>query len=250
MKKIVLFICLSVAFISCKKEKALIFSTKNYDLKSDVNCIKENCTYIHLEIPVATGNETVSKPINDTIFGFVNSLLRFTDDPKTTSYDSLTKYFINQYEDLNKTYPSSVAWEATFKVSQKELSAQTHQIVWDYYLFTGGAHGLQAKKVYFFDIKTGKTITTKDLFLNYQGFKNYAETEFEKQLNITGTYAEAGFTFPKNTFELPENLYETKGEWILYYNPYEIAPYVQGASIVKLPKEKVSDFLNPIYFKN
>lgn len=251
MKKIVLLICLSIAFVSCKKENPIAFSTKSYDYKSTINCEKENCTYVHIEIPFANGNENIVKPINDSVFSFVNNLLYFENDKKTNSYDTLAQRFIRQYDETSRVFPNeTVAWEANIKTAHKNLSEHTYQMVWDYYIFTGGAHALQATKVFFFDLSTGKTIPTKDLFLNFHGFKTYAETEFKKQLNVKAIYSEAGFTFKDNAFDLPQNMYETKNEWILYYNPYEIAPYVLGASVVKLPKEKVQTFLNPIYFKN
>lgn len=251
MKEILLFICLSLSFTSCKKEIPLQFVTKNYDAKSKLDCRSGNCTYVHLEVPFATGNELISKTINDTLFKFINSKICFENDIKTTSYDTLALHFIAAYDEVNRTYPEeAIAWEANFRTTHEALSTTTYQVVWNYYIFTGGAHGLQASKVYFFDLTTGNTIPKKDLFLNYEGFKNYAESEFKKQLKIQDSYASAGFTFEKNIFHLPQNFYQTTNEWILYYNPYEIAPYVQGASVVRLPKEKVQTYLNPLHFKN
>lgn len=251
MKNIGMFICVLMVFVSCKKQTSLQITTKSYDLKSEKNCTVGNCTYVHFEIPVVLGTEEQSKPLNDLIFNFVASAVKFENDKKTKSYDTLALNFVNHYNEVYKTYPeNAVAWEANFKSSHKNLSQKVYQIVFDYYTFTGGAHGLQAKKVFIFDTETGKIIPKKELFINFEGFKNYAETEFRKQLNISGNLNSAGFTFEKNQFQLPVNFYETNHEWILHYNPYEIAPYVQGASIIKLPKQQVEGFLNPLYFKD
>lgn len=251
MKVFILFICLSVSFLSCKKEIPLQITTKTYDLKSEIDCSVGNCTYVHFEIPTAVGNKLISKPINDSIFDFVEKILFFSTDKKTKSYDTLALNFIHNYNEANRTYPDhAVAWEANFKANHKALSAKVYQVFWDYYIFTGGAHGLQATKVFLFDIDTGNPIATKDLFINFDGFKKHSETEFRKQLNINGNFSDAGFNFKNNQFQLPENFYQTTNEWILHYNPYEIAPYVQGSTIIKLPKQQVERFLNPIYFKN
>lgn len=251
MKQILLYLCLSLFFASCRKQVPLQFSTKNYEARTKHNCRPGNCTYVHLEIPVASGPEAASQAINKTLFQFVSSKICFENDKTATSYDTLAQHFIASYDEVNRIYPEeAIAWEADFKVSHKALSAATYQVVWDYYIFTGGAHGLQASKAFFFNMETGETIPKKDLFLNYEGFKNYAESEFKKQLGIKGSYTAAGFTFENDKFHLPENFYETAHEWVLYYNPYEIAPYVQGASIIKLPKEKVQPYLNPLHFKN
>lgn len=250
MKKILLFVCFLFVFVSCKKEGTLQVITKTYDLKSENNCSAGNCTYAHFEIPEIIGKEELSKPLNELVLNFIQSTVSFENDKKTKSYDTIALNFINHYNEVYKTYPeNSIAWEANFKSTHKNISHKLYQIVFDYYTFTGGAHGLQATKVFIFDIYTGKIINQKDFFINYEGFKNYAETEFKKQMNITGNLNAAGFTFEKNQFKLSDNFYETNQEWILHYNPYEIAPYVQGASIIRLPKEKVAPFLNPIYFK-
>lgn len=251
MKKFFLLICLSVIFMSCKKEPMVVFTTKNYDFRSNKNCEKDNCTYVHLEIPVASGNEMITKPINEVLFNFVNDHLHYHNQPKTTSYDTLAQQFIAEYEETSRVYPDfSVAWEADFKVKHNNLSDKVYQVVWEYYTFTGGAHGFLGTKVFFFDLQTGKQIPPKDLFVNYEGFRKYAESEFKKQMNISESFSEAGYNFGKQGFKLPENFYLTKSEWVLYYNPYEIAAYVKGASVVSLPKEKVASFLNPVYLKN
>lgn len=251
MIRYLLFICLSIISVSCKKEIPLQITTKTYDLKSQIDCSVGNCTYVHIEIPVVSGNKEVSKLMNDSIFAFVDEIMARNSDKKTASYDTLALNFITNYNEVSRTYPNhAVAWEANFKTNHKELSPKVYQIYWDYYIFTGGAHGLQAVKVFLFDCETGKTIPTQDLFLNFEGFKDFAETEFKKQRNISGSLNDAGFTFANNQFQLPKNFYETTNEWILHYNPYEIAPYVQGSTIIKLPKQEVERFLNPNYFKN
>ncbi len=251
MIKYLLFICLSIGFVSCKKEIPLQITTKTYDLKSELDCSVGNCTYVHFEIPSVSGNQAVSKAMNDRFFKFVESIVAFQNDKKTSSYDTLAINFVHNYNEVYRTYPdNAVAWEANFKVNHKAVSPKVYQVVWDYYIFTGGAHGLQAAKVFLFDLSIGDTIPKKDLFINYEGFKRYAETEFKKQLNISGNLNDAGFTFENSKFKLPGNFYQTTNEWILHYNPYEIAPYVQGSTVIKLPKQQVDRFLNPLYFKN
>ncbi len=68
MIKYLLFICLSIGFVSCKKEIPLQITTKTYDLKSELDCSVGNCTYVHFEIPSVSGNQAVSKAMNDRFF--------------------------------------------------------------------------------------------------------------------------------------------------------------------------------------
>lgn len=251
MIKYLLLICLSLSLINCKKENPLQINTITYDLKSEHNCTNENCTYVHIEAPQIIGNEVVSKLINEQYFTFVQEILSFENDAKTNSYDTLALNFIKNYNEAYRTYPeNALPWEANFNLEHKPLSLKVYQFVCDYFIFTGGAHGSHAVKSFIIDLNSGKTIPKKELFINFEGFKKYAEAEFRKQMNIPGDLNEAGFTFADNKFKLSENFYETKTDWILHYNAYEIAPYVQGSTIIKLPKQEVATYLNPLYFKN
>ena len=197
MKKILLFICLSFFLSTCaKKETSLQFVTKTFHYKSDINCETGNCTYVHFEIPIASGKPIISNAVNQQIFDFIQNTAFKQVNKTVTSYDSLAINFINQYNEINRTYPNDIiAWEANFKVNHQPLANKVYQIVWDYYLLLGGAHGLQATKVFLLDITTGKQIPEKELFLNYEGFKKYAETEFKQQQQISGNLNSAGFTF-------------------------------------------------------
>lgn len=251
MKKLLLFICLSICFFSCKKANKLKVTTKTYSLKSEFNCVQNNCTYAYIEVPFFEGKKNIVKPINDSIFTFVEQTMRFKDDKKTNSYDSLTSNFIKHYNEIYRTYPeNALAWEANFKVNYNQISHKLYQVVYEYYLFTGGAHGIQVVKTFIFDTTTGQILPKKELFVNFTGFKKYAETEFKNQLQITGNLNAAGFKFENNQFQLPKNFYQVNNEWVLQYNPNEIVPFGQSATVIKLSNKNVERFLNPIYFKN
>lgn len=251
MKKLICFILFSIFCMGCREKAPTIqFTTKTVDLSSQKNCHQENCTYVHLEIPIAWGSPIIANNINQTVFDFINKSVPFATNNITKSYDSIALRFIKQYDDVYQTYPeNALAWEANFKSTHSSISNKIYQIVIDYYLFTGGAHGLQAYKVFLLDLTTGKQVATKELFLNYNGFVKYAENAFKKQLQIQTDINSAGFNFENNKFKLAENFYKTNTHWVLYYNPYEIAPYVKGATVIKLPLIDVERFLNPLYFK-
>lgn len=250
MKTILLLftILLSVSYGCTKKENPLLIKTKQFDFKADENCIR-NCSYVHLEIPIASGNPSVSTNINNHVLNFFKNTIAIGKVNDSLTYQDLGERFIFQYKEVNRTYPEeAIAWEANFKVNHQSLSSKVYQIVWDYYLFTGGAHGLQAKKVMLFDTSTGNLVKTNDLFINHNGFVKLAEQKFRKKYKITSNLNEAGFTFDKDVFKLPENFYQTSTHWVLHYNPYEIAPYVKGSSIIKIPRNEIAPFLNPLYF--
>jgi hypothetical protein len=58
------------------------------------------------------------------------------------------------------------------------------------------------------------------------------------------TLEEAGFTFDDNTFTLSQNFALTDKGISLHYNPYEVGPYVMGASDFVVPLDVVGPALN------
>src|SRR5690606_36921399 len=131
MIKYLLFICLSVGFVSCKKEIPLQITTKTYDLKSDLDCTAGNCTYVHFGFQVVSGNESVSKSMNNCFVKFGQSIVALQNDKTASSYDTLALNFIHNYNEVYRTYPGrAVAWEGNFKVNHQDLSPKLYQLVW------------------------------------------------------------------------------------------------------------------------
>lgn len=250
MKNVLLFLCFLSILLSCKKKENLQFETHYFEARSTVDCSTDNCAYAHFEIPVASGiNEGAVKKINTVLQDFVKSKLTNIPHKNTSSYDTLALNFIKAYdEDRKASLDDAVAWEVNFKLNHNSLSSETYQIVWNYFFFTGEAQAKVGVKTYFFNTQTGIQIPLKDLFLNFEGFKKYAEKEFNKQFISKQNLERPIFT--DTAFKLPENVYEQNNEWILHYNAEEFSVNALDEIIIKLPKEKLTPFLNPLHFKN
>ena len=249
MKRILLFMCISALILSCKKKESLQFNTAFFEVRSSDNCASDNCAYAHFEVPIAQGNSVIANKINNDLQFFLKSKLTNVLNKETTSYDTLALNFVKAYEEDRKSASeATVAWEANFKLQHKALSAVTYQIVWNYFLFTGEAQATTGVKVFFYNTTSGTQIPLNDLFLNFEGFKKYAEAEFNKQFVSKQKIESVIFT--DAVFKLPENVYEQNNEWILHYNYEEFSFNALDEIIIKLPKEKVTPFLNPLHFKN
>jgi len=252
MRNFLMFIGFVLCFSNCKKEPAVSFSMEVFELQSKQNCQETTCSHVYLEIPKAVGNEKIASTINQRIYEYFKDELLFSEHHQVNSYDSLAYFFIQEYEKISTTYPEDYPlWQAIFETQHQNISEILYQITWNYNVYTGGAKGTFGTKVFFFDLKTGKEIPATELFVNYPGFLNYAKSEFMRQLKIEDNhdFKEQGFLITKEDFRLPQNFYLSNNEWFLYYNPSEIAAAYKGAVLVKLPKDKVRTFLNPIYFK-
>lgn len=107
----------------------------------------------------------------------------------------------------------------------------------EYYQFTGGAHGITARLSYNIDNSTGKEIQLKDIFNDGYNYKDIINKEIassierDKDKYFTG---KDGF----NGIKENQNFYITNGNIVIYFDIYEIAPYVTGIPEFYIPVEK------------
>ncbi len=114
--------------------------------------------------------------------------------------------------------------------------------------FLGGAHGFSDEQIFVFDGRTGKVLTWDDILSpdSKSIFLKAAEAEFRRARDIKPmeTLGEAGFTFENDTFTLSQNFALTDRGISLHYNPYEVGPYVMGATDFVVPLDVVGPALN------
>ena len=103
--------------------------------------------------------------------------------------------------------------------------------------YIGGAHGLSTKKYYVLDLDSPRQVTINDLFEDYHDTR-IREIIYDELRNYSGLtkgqpLSEGGFL--SDAPELTENFYVTGQGLGLYWNRYEIAPYVMGAIDIIIP---------------
>jgi len=118
----------------------------------------------------------------------------------------------------------------------------------------GGAHGLETRNYYNFDLKTGKTITENDLFKpNYKA--ELSELIKKRIVEESKEVKEAKDTEPILSLEDTDfwadsikpngNFYITDESINYVFNPYEIAPYYIGQTEVTIPFNRLKNILKP-----
>ena len=109
--------------------------------------------------------------------------------------------------------------------------------------YLGGAHGFSEETLFVFDGRSGKALSWDDVIApgSRPIFERAAEAEFRRARGIqpTQTLQDAGFTFENDTFALPHNFALTDKGISCHYNPFEVAPYVMGATNFTVPIEVV-----------
>lgn len=245
MKNYIFIIFLCLIFTSCKKE--LSFENETFKEKSTIPC-KNECPEITIEVPVAKNIKVISDSINKKVFFVIKEIVFFGEDStKVNDYQSLSKSFIDSYEEMREKFPNDTfGWEAKIIGNVEFQSDSILNLKVDHYTFTGGAHGYQGYRSLLFNTKTGKAILNNQLFKNKEDFKAFAEKAFRAKYKIP---AEAninatGLMFENDKFQLPQNIFYTSEGLLLYYNSYEAASYADGPKEILFSYNEVNKYLN------
>lgn len=115
---------------------------------------------------------------------------------------------------------------------------------WDTYTFTGGAHGTTLRKSETYNYKNKRKTTLWDLFKSKAYGRRVVVDEIINQADISyqnnpGIYFENYQTLIRKNFN-PENFYLTPQGVVVYFNQYEIAPYVTGIVEFLVPYSMVN----------
>lgn len=246
MKKLFLALTFSILFIGCNKDVTeLNFDELNIEQVSEENCKpeEENCTFIGIKVPWATGKDTRSNLLNSHIEDHIIKLIDYQDNKELNSLENLADTFIQDYEASAKEFPEyNIPWEAFVDGKVSYESDKLISIQFDLALFTGGAHGYTSITFLNFDPETGRLVSNKELFS--QDFKDFAEKKFRNKNEIPENQSinSTGFFFEDDKFQLPQNIGFQVNKVVLRYNAYEIASYSEGTIQMEFKKDDVKKY--------
>ncbi len=230
---------------SCTKRESFTFEKQNFAVDQLLDCKTIDCASLEINLLKIEDDSQISSTINKEIEKVACAVLNIGENQPEGSMKQAMQQFNSSYQKISNEFPDEIVpYEATIDC---ELSFQCESlisIIMDSYVFTGGAHGYGGISYINVDPKTGKRISNKELFKEYSEFESYAEKIFRSQNEILDgeSINSTGFFFENDKFALPENIGFTENEIILYYNPYEISSYAEGAVEIKLNKEEVASF--------
>ncbi len=120
------------------------------------------------------------------------------------------------------------------------------------YNYTGGDQSNETMEFNLFSAHTGEEINAISFFdsTKSEQLLKLAEREFRvaRDISPNESLKSRGFRF-ENGFKLAKNIGFRKTGIILYYNLYEIAPFIKGPTEFQLKKEDVSPLLKDEYRK-
>lgn len=188
------------------QEEHLVETTKNY--KYD----------LHIPVILGLENESLSQRIDEDVKKDANKFI------------SELKKVANEYIILNTPY----TLESSYEIYHQDKDIVSFCILFSNYY--GGAHGMTYKICYNYDVKSGKRLSLSDLFKDkdYQKRINgVIEEEITKRNEAFGYKVINGF----KGIDENQHFYIKEGQLVIYFDLYEIAPYVAGIIEFTMPKE-------------
>jgi hypothetical protein len=144
--------------------------------------------------------------------------------------------------------PGSAQYELDITYSTFHHGDNILSLVFDFYQFTGGAHGISGSQTFTFDLAANQVLALSDLFV--------AGSDPFKTI---GALAEADLNEKLKDISDADWIHSGTGEdsanytaWaldgtdlVLYFPPYQVAAYVAGEQTVRIPLAQLSSILKP-----
>lgn len=206
---------------------------------SNINVITKKINYsnnyieVNLDIPVLNDlkDKTIQDKINMNILNYICKLKNRTEGFAKTDMDNnilVRPYTVQTNYDVHYTSSSFLSLTVM------------------YYEYTGGAHGISCKVPYNLNLKTGENITLEKLFQQNTNYIHLINKEIQLQIDkknsVPGAIPITEFTTISNT----QPFYIDGNNLVIYFQPYEIGPYVLGIQEFKIPLSKLHNLQNSL----
>lgn len=250
MNNILALLLVAGLLLGCTKDSSITFSSEIFTETALAICKQDPCSEITIEYVVANGDSAVVDSINTKISAFIiESLFLGEDDyPATNTIEDAAKQFILAYRDHQADIPTELdsgGYVADISVTILSQSPSLISFELVQYKYTGGVHGYGSTHFLNIHPESGDELNIQDLVTDLDAFTIFMEKQFKKEHQISEeeNINSTGFWFDEDRFYLPETMGFTKDSLILIYNPYDIAPYGNGSTELRIPTAKVQPFL-------
>ena len=216
---------------------------------------------VHLKYPVLhCANANLEEAVNAYVETFIEDIIKSNigeeDTSKAQSILLAAKAFVanskTNIAELKKTEPDmDQVWYCDVIGNVEMQSGQYFTLRFKFNSYTGGAHPNYGEAYASFNMNTGKVLKWKDIISDSVAFIKLAEQRFKQVngLDISKKLTEEeGFKFENNLFYLSENIGLTNEGLVVYYQPYEVAPFSFGPTKLLFKYFEINKLLNPNLF--
>ena len=158
------------------------------------------------------------------------------DNINTKLYDIFTSHRVNLTEE------DMISVEDSFHVQMMNDLLIIQRIGYDYYF--GAAHGMPIKEFYYINIKSGDFYEFQDLVKEDGDYINAFSEIIRKEIERKSKEDEYYF-FPDGfqEIDISTKFYITENSLVIYFYPYDIAPYASGFPEFIIPFDTILDYL-------
>ncbi|MDR1584849.1 MAG: DUF3298 and DUF4163 domain-containing protein [Prevotellaceae bacterium] len=266
MKQVLFFISLSLTlllFFACKESDNIKLASLNYAdayyLSSDTT---QGALVVSIQVELPAGKMKADSVIRaflvDVIFGGSYTGLSDADIVSAFTSDLKQDYRANNEPLLSELEDEEHSYSLNNEHFIEGFPLLNDKNIFSYgvnhYAYMGGAHGIDMRSYYSFDLKTLKPVTEQNLFadgceaelIELLKTRIIEESEFihsMEDLKNSDYYVDS--IKPNGNFYISD-------EAITYvFNPYEIAPYYMGHTEISLPYSRIAHLLkleNPVAY--
>jgi hypothetical protein len=210
-----------MSFISGEIKKDTVYEN-NIGVSADIGFLKSNA-----------GNSAVGFLLDTFIYHrlFYHDMFADSLQPVFPDYSAIPTNFINSH--LNSEFQwdwnagCDVEWEGHGILCLSNGS-------WEY---SGGAHGNGYEEYNCFDLRSGKRLTTDDIFV--KGYEEPLRLKAVKHLSQDPDF------ISRDSLKLNGNFFLTPEGIGFFYNSYEITAYVNGTPVTFIPWKEISEWIDP-----
>lgn len=187
----------------------------------------------------------VSYPVfaDSTANLFVREALLGND---TASVEATASQFIADFDRFMDSDPFPRVWVSESHAKVYGITPSYLGIMIDAFSYTGGAHGNYATVFKHYDLTTQQPLTLEDIVdTTYQNeLTAVAERYFRQQENLAVDQSlEDSYFFDDGQFSIPHNFALERDSMLFLYNIYEIKPYVNGQTELRVPYTDIDRLL-------
>jgi hypothetical protein len=166
---------------------------------------------------------------------YVHSLGALSEQVAYSAFDKIYREFKIDFPD------APGCWEIVQKGDTIMTTPKIVAYELDLYTFTGGAHPNSNKQYTLFDRQTGVVVPFHSFVKDSVMLLRKTEEAFRKleSLQPIDDLEEKGYFLNNNQFFRADNCTFTREGVQVYYNPYEIAPYVRGPIEFIIPYQEL-----------
>ena len=159
-------------------------------------------------------DKNVEQYINSVIMGIVNNLIVNTG-------------YYETHDRCDRRYH--------IRTNEKGILSISIEMYW----FAGGAHGMTVLKSVTFDVNTGRIYRLEDLFKENVAYVKPLSDIIKRQIQERNIPLIVGFTAIKPD----QDFYIQNRTLMIYFQLYELAPYVYGFVTFPIPTREIEDII-------